>query len=69
MEIWAYIGFAVVVAMAFIVTMTITNKLAVKLNLPTSWAGALLVAVSMAYAAYLAWALTSGNVPFVTVGG
>ena len=69
MEIWAYIGFAVVVAMAFIVIMTIINKAAIRFNLVTSWAGGLLITTAMAYASYVTWIVTTGNIPFVTSGG
>ena len=68
MEVWAMFGMGIVGIFLFMFSLWVTNKVASKVGIPDSWTGGILIGVAMAYASYVTWAITSGNVPFLTSG-
>ena len=64
MEIWAIIGFITAVVLVFVVALWVTSTAVKTFNFSTNTAGLALVVVSMTYASYVTWVITSGNIPF-----
>jgi hypothetical protein len=68
MEIWAIFGFVVAVCLVYFLTMWALQKLTMKAGVNTTRGGVTIIVVSMAYASYVTWAITSSNVPFLSGG-
>ena len=68
MEIWAIFGFVTAICLLYLLTMWALQKLTMKVGVATTKGGILIIVVSMAYVSYVTWAITSGNVPFLSGG-
>jgi hypothetical protein len=65
MEIWAYIGMAIMALFGGFLVMWITYQLLKLAKVSVDTAGLWIVVMSCAYVSYVTWAITSNNVPFL----
>lgn len=68
MEIWAIIGMVLVATVVFFVLMGTMFKTLTAMKVTGNWVGMLIVLASNVYVAYITWAITSGNIPFLSGG-
>ena len=68
MDIWALFGMVVAAIIGAFGLMWVTYRVLKKLKVGDNTAGLLIVAVSCIYTAYITWAITSGNIPFMSNG-
>lgn len=68
MIIWAIIGMVLVMTMLFMGVLWVTARLLDRLPVSTGVTGISILLVCCAYTAYVTWAITSGNIPFLSGG-
>ena len=69
MEVWATIGFIIIVLIVFMVLMWTLNKAIMAMDLTTSVSGMALLFITGAYWSGVTYLIMSGNVPFMGTSG
>ena len=66
MEIWAWVGFAVVVIVTYLFSVRAMNFVSQKSGWESNIIGFVVVVWTAAYASFITWMLTAGRVPFIS---
>ena len=68
MNVWAIFGFVIAAILLFFLLMWVVQKAISRLEASSPVGGFFLIGTAMAYASYVTWLITSGNVPFLYGG-